>query len=140
MNSSASLKLAASVILLATVAWPLTTHAQDWGSIRGPHFDGSAEGTDPSLATGQLQATVAWKVPFGSGYSGIAKSGDRLVSAMADLEAGQEFLVAMSADTGKTLWKTPTGKIMKGANGSFDGPIATPAVDQDSCVSPISFR
>ena len=35
----------------------------------------------------------------------------------------------MSADTGKTIWKTPTGKIMKGANGSFDGPIATPAID-----------
>ena len=130
MNTSASLKLAASVLLLAIFAWPPTTQAQDWGSIRGPHYDGSAEGTDPSLATGPLQATVAWKVPFGSGYSGIAKSGDRLVSAMADLEAGQEFLVAMSAETGKELWKTPTGKIMKGANGSFDGPIATPAVDQ----------
>ena len=44
MNTSASLKLAASVILLATLAWPSTTHAQDWGSIRGPHYDGSSQG------------------------------------------------------------------------------------------------
>ena len=115
---------------LAILAWPALSQAQDWGSIRGPHYDGSAEAVDSKISTGPLQATVAWKRPFGSGYSGVVKSGDRLVSAMADLEAGKEFLVAMSADTGETLWKTPTGEIMKGANGSFDGPVATPAVDE----------
>ena len=130
MNTTAPMKLASSLVLLAILAWPSAAQAQDWGSIRGPHYDGSAQGADPKLATGPLQATVVWKRSFGSGYSGVAKSGDRLVSAMADLEAGKEFLVALSADTGNTLWKTPTGKIMKGANGSFDGPIATPAVDQ----------
>ena len=124
------LKLVKVLVLVAILAWPSVIHAQDWGSIRGPHYDGSAQGADPQISTGPLQAKVVWKHSFGSGYSGIVKSGDRLVSAMADAEAGKEFLVAMSADTGKTLWKTPTGKIMKGANGSFDGPVATPAVNQ----------
>ena len=130
MNSSATLKFAGSFVLLAILAWPASSQAQNWGSIRGPHYDGSAEATDSKISTGPLQATVAWKRPFGSGYSGVVKSGDRLVSAMADLEAGKEFLVAMSAETGENLWKTPTGEIMKGANGSFDGPVATPAVDE----------
>ena len=130
MITSATLKFSRAFILLALFAWPSAAKAQDWGSIRGPNYDGSAQGADSKIATGPLQATVVWKRPFGSGYSGIAKAGDRLVSAMADQEAGEEFLVAMSEDTGETLWKTSTGKIMKGANGSFDGPIATPAVDQ----------
>ena len=129
MNPFAPQKLAGSFVILAILTWPSAAEASDWDSLRGPHFDGSAETDDPSIATGPLEAKVVWKRPFGSGYSGVVKSGDRLVSAMADLAAGEEFLVAMSADTGKTIWKTPTGKIMKGANGSFDGPIATPAID-----------
>ena len=131
MNTSAAPRFARTFVLIAILAWPAATQAQDWGSIRGPQYDGSAQASDAKIATGPLQATVAWKRPFGSGYSGIAKSGDRLVSAMADSEAGEEFLVAMSAETGETLWKTSTGKIMKGENGSFDGPISTPAVDQN---------
>ena len=130
MNTTAILKFAGSFVLLAFLAYPTASQAQDWGSIRGPHYDGSSQAADPKISSGPLQATVVWKRPFGSGYSGVVKSGNRLVSAMADLEEGKEFLVAMSADTGETLWKTPTGKIMKGANGSFDGPVATPAVDQ----------
>ena len=110
MNTSATLKFVGAFILLALFAWPSAAEAQDWGSIRGPNYDGSAQGADSKIAKGPLQATVVWKRPFGSGYSGVAKSGDRLVSAMADQEAGEEFLVAMSADTGETLWKTSTGK------------------------------
>ncbi|MFG0268227.1 MAG: PQQ-binding-like beta-propeller repeat protein, partial [Rhodopirellula sp. JB055] len=104
--------------------------AQDWPSIRGPQHDGSASWGDKELAQGPLQLKVVWKQPFGSGYSGIVKSGDRLVSAMADVAADQEYVVAMSASTGDMLWKTPTGKVMKGANGSCDGPVSTPAADE----------
>ena len=103
--------------------------AEDWRSLRGPNYDGSASVGDSELAVGPIRLKVAWKRAFGSGYSSAVTSGDRVVCAMADREADQEFLVAMSAETGETLWKAPTGKIMVGANGSFDGPIATPAVD-----------
>ena len=130
MNPFTPKKLVRSLVLIAILSWPFAAEAQDWGSLRGPHYNGSAESDDPSIATGPLQARVVWKRPFGSGYSGVVKSGNRLVSAMADMTASEEFLVAMSADTGRTIWRTSTGKIMKGANGSFDGPIATPAVDE----------
>ncbi len=116
--------------LLAVGLHATTAVAQDWPSIRGPQHDGSASWGDKELAQGPLQLKVVWKQPFGSGYSGIVKSGDRLVSAMADVAADQEYVVAMSATTGDMLWKTPTGKVMKGANGSFDGPVSTPAADE----------
>ncbi|MEM0925147.1 MAG: PQQ-binding-like beta-propeller repeat protein [Planctomycetota bacterium] len=114
--------LAASIVALPLLA-------EDWPSIRGPHFDGSiaAEG---ELAEGPLTLRVAWKRPAGSGYSGIVASDDQLFSAMADSKTGKEYVVAMSAESGKTVWRTETGPIMKGENGSFDGPVATPAVDQ----------
>ncbi|MEM9646297.1 MAG: PQQ-binding-like beta-propeller repeat protein [Planctomycetota bacterium] len=121
---------------LSLIAWLLCVAlsagrgiSQDWPSIRGPQHDGSSTTSDRSIATGPLNMKVVWKHDFGSGYSGIVKSGDRLVSAMADVPNDQEFIVAMSAETGEVLWKTRTGKMMKGANGSFDGPVATPAVD-----------
>lgn len=117
-----------SVLMAALIPWGLV-NGQDWDSIRGPHFDGSATVDDTVLSTGPLQMKVVWKRSWGSGYSGIVKKGDILVSAMADPDAGQEFLVAVDANTGKTRWKTATGKVMKGENGSFDGPLATPAVD-----------
>ncbi len=108
----------------------LPAPAQDWPSIRGPRYNGAGVVGDAVAATGKVQLKVIWKQPFGSGYSGVVKSGQRLISAMADQEAGEEFLVALDASTGKTLWRTSTGKIMKGENGSFDGPLATPAVDR----------
>ena len=103
--------------------------AQDWRSIRGPQFDGSAGIADEALASGPLQLKVVWKRALGSGYSGVVTSGNLVLSAEADSQVGQEFLVAMDRPSGKTVWRTPTGKIMKGENGSFDGPLATPTVD-----------
>ncbi len=110
---------------------PASTLAQEWPSLRGPNFDGSANVQDSELAAGPLKLNVVWKKSAGSGYSGVVTAGDRIVCAMADAAAGKEFVVALSKATGETLWRTPTGKIMQGENGSFDGPIATPAVDAE---------
>lgn len=115
--------------LLFTAA--TSSSADDWPSIRGPRFDGSAAVADASLASGPLQLKVIWKKPVGSGYSGVVKAGEVLVSAMADVEANTEYVFAMAASDGRALWKTKTGKVMKGENGSFDGPVATPAVDSE---------
>ncbi|MEM9368295.1 MAG: PQQ-binding-like beta-propeller repeat protein, partial [Planctomycetota bacterium] len=119
--------LAAVMLILCATS----VQAEDWRTLRGPHFDGSASLNDAAIATGALKLKTVWKQPFGSGYSGASIAGDRLVSAMADKEANQEFLVAKSVETGETLWRSATGKIMVGENGSFDGPIATPAIDEE---------
>ena len=127
MKSSKS-HLAGTVVLLLLLA--AVARAEEWQSLRGPNHDGSASVGDSEIAVGPLQLKTVWKRSFGSGYSSAVTSGGRVVCAMADRDADQEFLVTMSVETGETLWKSPTGKIMVGANGSFDGPIATPAVDQ----------
>ena len=103
--------------------------AQDWPSIRGPLFDGSASNASSSLGSGPLALRQGWKQPLGSGYSGVVKSGNILVTAAADSDAGKEFVVALDASSGKEIWRTETGDIFKGANGSFDGPVATPCID-----------
>ena len=118
------------VVAIFIAAFDGAVQAQEWGSIRGPNYDGSATADDAVLARGPLSLKVVWKRPLGSGYSSVVQSGDVIVSAMADPEADQEFVVAMESGTGKLIWRTPTGKIMKGENGSFDGPIATPAADE----------
>ena len=125
-----------SFLVCLAVMWLLVSiaPAQDWPSLRGPDYDGSASAGDKELAAGPLQLDIVWNRPLGSGYSGVVKSGQRLVSAMADAELETEFLIAMDVGTGATLWQTPTGKMMKGVNGSFDGPVATPAVDDASRV------
>lgn len=134
MKNKVSFRLLAITFGLAlSTVLPMSVSADDWPSIRGPHFDGSAAFSDPEMedriSAGPLRLKVVWKQPIGSGYSGVVKSGEQIVSAMADVSLGQEFVFAMSADSGEMLWKTPTGPVMKGANGSFDGPVATPAVD-----------
>ncbi|MEM6779992.1 MAG: PQQ-binding-like beta-propeller repeat protein [Planctomycetota bacterium] len=116
----------ASVLLLSMCAM---SQAQDWPSIRGPQYDGSAIIADSSVLAGPLTLDVAWKRAIGSGYSGIVSSGTTLVTAAADAEAGKEFVMAIDAVTGQTRWRAETGPIFRGENGSFDGPIATPAVD-----------
>lgn len=103
--------------------------AQDWSAIRGPHYDGSASESNPRIESGPLELDGVWKKPIGSGYSGIVKSADLLVTAAANADAGQEFVMGISAVDGTTRWQTATGEIYKGENGSFDGPIATPAID-----------
>ncbi len=104
---------------------------EEWQSIRGPRFDGSASVTDSALGSGPLELKVVWKRDFGSGYSGVVTAGDKVISAMADVPSETEYVVALDAKTGDEVWRAKTGKMMKGANGSFDGPIATPAVSGD---------
>lgn len=121
-------------ILVACFAWlgPWSVGnavAQDWPSIRGPHHDGSSATAAEDPSSGQVSLGVVWKKTLGSGYSGVVKFGDTLVTAMVDAGANQEVVVAMQAADGNILWKTPTGPVFQGANGSFDGPVATPAVD-----------
>ena len=63
------------VSVAAAVVFCLSAVADDWPSLRGPRFDGSAAVGDVSLSSGPLQLKVVWKKPLGSGYSGDRLSG-----------------------------------------------------------------
>ncbi|OYW29959.1 MAG: hypothetical protein B7Z47_04205, partial [Chthoniobacter sp. 12-60-6] len=97
----------------------------DWPQWRGPNRD------DVSKETGLLKKWPAggpkrvWvSEEAGLGYSGFAVVGGKLYTM--GLYDAEEKLICIDTATGKKLWETPVGPILK--NGWGDGPRATPSV------------
>ena len=97
----------------------------DWPHTRGPAGDGRTT-ADGALAQENLALEVAWRVPLGSAYSGIAVAGNKVITGYA--EGGSDWLGALDAATGKTVWKARLGEMYKGHDGSDDGPLSSPVV------------
>ncbi len=98
--------------------------SSDWPSLRGPRHDGAALATlDASEGAG---FAVAWRTALGAGYSVVAVAEGRAVTLFSD---GQnDVAVAFDARTGKELWRHAIAPTLPGRDGSFDGPISTPAL------------
>ncbi len=112
----------------ALFASALFTAAADWPQWRG------SDRTDISKETGLLKQwpeggpKLLWlNKDVGLGYSGYAIAGGKLFTV--GLRGDTELLIAVDAKTGKELWATPVGPILK--NGWGDGPRATPTVAGD---------
>ncbi len=115
-------RTATYVLGLLLIAMPLSA---DWPGFRGADGTGRVEGGLPE-GEGFLDFEIAWKHPLGSGYSGIAIAGDRLVTAATEGET--DFVVALALEDGRELWRHDLPAPYKGHDGSHDGPIATPAI------------
>lgn len=110
-------------VVAALLSTTSTTFASDdFTSFRGDHGRGTAASAPFSSAMRQ-----AWSREIGSAYAGMAIAGGRLVTAAA--EDGRDTLVALSLETGETLWTVDLAEAYEGHGGSMDGVIATPAVD-----------
>jgi outer membrane protein assembly factor BamB len=104
---------------------PAFASEPEWGSFRGSRGDGrSLEGLPPG--DGALDFELVWRRPLGSGYSGVAIDGDRLMTAARD--GAEDFVLAFAASDGAERWRFALGPTYAGHDGSHDGPIATPAV------------
>jgi outer membrane protein assembly factor BamB len=104
-----------------------TASSADWPQWRGADRDGR------SAETGLLQEwpeggpPLAWKASgLGGGYSSVSMDGER-VFTMGDLGDGQ-YVLALSRDDGKQLWKTRVGETHKD---QYLGPRSTPTIDGD---------
>jgi outer membrane protein assembly factor BamB len=100
--------------------------AIDWPQWRGPNRDGK------SAETGLLQAWPAagpplvWKAQgLGEGYAAFSIVGDRLYTQ--GQHGNQQFVYAYDTNTGKQVWKTPSGKDYQDSRGH--GPRGTPTTD-----------
>lgn len=96
-----------------------------WTSLRGPQYDGSIpgrlfDGPDAGLEVG-------WKVALGSGYSGVLAADGVVYTLFAAGE--QDALGAFDAETGEELWRYAFGPTYPGHDGSHDGPISTPVLE-----------
>lgn len=73
---------------------------------------------------------LAWRVPLGSGYSSVTVQGDAVATMMND--GREDFAIVLDATTGKERWRYAVGRKHKGHDGSIDGPLSTPALDDRS--------
>ena len=101
--------------------------AADWPGFRGPDALGVSSETSVFPTGDSIGLELAWKTRIGSGYSGVAAAGGKLVTAYAD--GDRDILACHDATTGKKLWQFDLEELYKGHDGSHDGPIATPLID-----------
>ncbi|MDG2222213.1 MAG: PQQ-like beta-propeller repeat protein [Rubripirellula sp.] len=116
--------LAACVSVHTTACLSVT--AEDWPQFLG----GDRNGTSPEVglidSIDAQSPAVAWRVPGGVGMSAIAVAGRYAITTW---NAGdQQWLVALDAKSGNTIWKTPIGS--RYTNSMGDGPRATPAISE----------
>ncbi len=101
--------------------------ASEWPQFRGPQRDGLSVDTDLLSTWPESGPPELWRVPIGTGYSGMAVVGTRLFTMDSDTE--REFAVCLDASSGKELWRTPIGPLFESYFGN--GPRSTPTIDGD---------
>ncbi|MDQ3170125.1 MAG: PQQ-binding-like beta-propeller repeat protein [Acidobacteriota bacterium] len=113
------------VHLLTIVLFGLIAPAADttsWPGLWGPSRNASVADA-PAAPTG---ADVLWRHANEGGYSEIAVHDGFAVTM--EQRAGDDFVVALDAATGRERWRVRVGAGYKGHDGSDNGPIATPAI------------
>ncbi len=100
----------------------------DWPQFLGPQRNGHSTETgliDQWPADGPKEV---WRKPGGVGMSGIAIHGGTAVTLVQ--KQGQQWLLALDAQTGDTKWETPLAPEYR--NGMGNGPRGTPAISGDT--------
>ena len=116
--------LATAVIFCCACA---AASGSDWPGLRGPQHDGAAAGRlEASEGAG---FAVAWRSALGAGYSSVAVAGGRAVTLFSD--GKDDVVAAFDARSGRELWRYAIAPTLRGKDGSFDGPIATPLAVAD---------
>jgi outer membrane protein assembly factor BamB len=117
-------------ITILTALLPASLQANDWPQWRGPQRNGVSKETGLQKQWPKDGPKLLWKLTdAGSGYSTPSVVGERLY-LLANEGADSEFVQARAVMDGKSVWRTPLGKV--GANPpqmSFLGARSTPTVD-----------
>jgi outer membrane protein assembly factor BamB len=120
------MKHLAHSLALAALTTTLTATAADWPAWRGANRDDHSpdKGLLKQWPAGGPKQLWVFK-DAGLGYSGYSIVGGQLFTM--GLRGDMEFLIALDASTGKQLWATEMGPLLKNRWG--DGPRGTPTVD-----------
>ncbi len=98
----------------------------DWSGLWGSARDGV---TAMRLALGETpSARVVWRRPIGSGFSGISAAAGRGFTGESD--GTDDYVAAFDLATGRETWRARLGPTYRGHDGSKDGPISTPTLDE----------
>ncbi|QDT11257.1 PQQ-binding-like beta-propeller repeat protein [Planctomycetes bacterium K23_9] len=98
--------------------------AADWPRFLGDAGNGVSSETNLLDQLGTDSPAVRWQVAGGIGMSAVVVADQSAITMWND--AGEQKLVALNKDTGKTLWTTALAPAYK--NGQGDGPRATPTI------------
>ncbi|MBL8237810.1 MAG: PQQ-like beta-propeller repeat protein [Bryobacterales bacterium] len=113
--------------LIATAAT-----AADWPQWRGVARDGRTAETGLLRQWPAKGPTQLWRADsLGEGYSSVAVSNGKLFTQ--GQKQGKQWVMALDASTGKTLWETAAGEAFPQDRGP--GPRGTPTVDGDTVYS-----
>lgn len=128
-RSAGQLFLSLTILLVLAIAGvPKTSRAADWPQFLGPERNGISSETDLLDAWPENGPKEVWRVDGGVGMSGVAVSKGRAITLIQKEQ--QQWLVALDAKTGTTVWQTSVADAYK--NGMGDGPRATPAISGES--------
>lgn len=98
--------------------------ASDWPQFLGPNRNGISTETGLLDAFPDNGPPEVWRTRIGGGMSGVAIAEGRLYTLTQ--KTGQQFVIALDAQTGKPVWETPVSDAYRNSMG--DGPRATPTV------------
>ena len=114
--------------LLISLLFCVLASAADWPQWRGPSRDGKSAETALLASWPAGGPRLIWKTQgLGEGYSPFAVVGSRLYTQ--GQQGDQQFVLALDVNTGKQLWKTPSGRSFR--EGQGNGPRGTPTIDGD---------
>jgi outer membrane protein assembly factor BamB len=108
---------------LALSGAPLFAQWTQWG---GPNRDFQVPGTTLSPAWPAGGPEIVWERPLGIGHSAILVDGSRLYTMYG--KGYRETVIALEADTGKTLWEHAYDVGYQPEYDDYKGPHATPLV------------
>src|SRR4051812_4619429 len=114
-------------VVLTTLASAAISRAEDWPQWRGPHQDGvsSEKGLLQDWPAGGPK--LVWDVSgIGNGYSAVATSGDRIVTA-GEVE-DRSSVICLNAKDGSRIWAEPIGKTGTPGCCNAGGPRITPTI------------
>ena len=104
-----------------------TAAAGEWPQFLGPQRNGLSAETGLLEQWPEQGPKVIWRVQGGVGMSGLAISRGRVLTMVQ--REGQQWLVALNALTGESIWKAPIADAYRNPMG--DGPRATPTIAGD---------
>lgn len=108
--------------------------AGDWPQILGPERNGIAA-ADERLADAWPAdgPPVVWRRPVGSGFSGVAVVGTRVVLFHRDDD--REVVEVLDAATGASVWSDGHATTFRPQVGGGDGPLCVPLVHDGAVVT-----
>jgi len=98
--------------------------AADWPQFLGPERTGRSAETGLNWEWTKSPPKVLWKQPIGAAYSSMSVMGDRLYTMVS--RGDRDHVVALSAASGKELWKYDLGPRYLDTQRQGPGPRSTP--------------